>query len=110
MDYHRLSFQELKLVAKDHRPRIKQYYIKSRLELLNLLTMKNLPDSYRIEKLTIQELRAEAKAKGVPGIWKMLRSDLLELLYPSSQKNNKNDDGGKEHDDPQESECDEVRV
>ena len=105
-----MTFQELKLVAKEHRPRIKQYYIKSRLELLTLLTMAELPDSYRVQKLTIQELRAEAKVKGIPGIWKMLRSELVDVLYPSSQKDDKDDNRGKKHDDPEESESEEVGV
>ena len=102
MDVHSMSFQELKIVAKNHRPRIKQYYIKSRLELIRLLTMNELPQTYLIEKKTIQELREEARNRGfVGGIWKMSRSELVELLYPSPNENHQNDDGGKKHDYPQ---------
>lgn len=111
MDYHTMTFQELKKVARDHTPKIKQYYIKSRLELITLLTMPALPESYRIEKMTIQELRDEAKKRGhTKGIWKLLRSDLVDLLYPSTQQNNKNNDSGQKHDDPQKCDSDEIGV
>lgn len=106
-----MSLIELKKVAKEHRPRIKQYYIKSRLQLIQLLSMTELPDSYRIEKLTIQELRKEAKPKKFNvNIWNLKRSELIELLYPSSQENNKNDDSGKKHDNPQKSESQDVGI
>jgi hypothetical protein len=105
MDVHSMSFQELKIVAKNHRPRIKQYYIKSRLELIQLLTMNQLPQSYIIEKKTIQELRSEAKAKGFAGgIWKMNRADLVGLLYPGPNQNDQDNDGGQKHDYPQKGE------
>lgn len=111
MELHTLSFQELKKVAKNHTPKIKKYYIKSRLELIQLLTMPVLPDSYRIEKMTIQELRDEAKAKGhTTGIWRMLRSELVDLLYPSSQENNKDNNGGEKHNNPQKGEGEKVGV
>jgi len=96
-----MSLVELKQAAKEHRPRIKQYYIKSRIELIQLLSMTELPDSYRIAKLTIADLRKQAKERGIPvKIWNLRKKELLELLYPSSQENDKNDDSGKKHDDP----------
>jgi hypothetical protein len=105
MDIHSMTFQELKLVAKERRPRIKQYYIKSRFELIRLLSLNELPQTYLIEKKTIQELREEAKARGFAGgIWKMSRSDLVDLLYPGPNQNHQNDNGGKEHDYPQKGE------
>jgi hypothetical protein len=72
--------------------------------------MQTLPDTFRIEKLTIQELRKEAKDKNLPNIWKLRRSELIELLYPSPQQDNKNNDSGKEHDTPEKGECKKVRV
>jgi len=111
MDYHTMSLVELKKAAKEHRPRIKQYYIKSRLQLIQLLSMAELPDSYRIEKLTIEELRKEAKSKNLNvNIWNMRRSELVQLLYPSSQEDNKDNDGGKKHDDPQKCESKDVGI
>jgi hypothetical protein len=105
MDIHAMTFQELKLVAKNHRPRIKQYYIKSRVELIRLLSLNELPQTYLIEKKTIQELREEAKARGfASGVWKMNRSDLVNLLYPGPNENNQDNNGGKEHNYPQKGE------
>lgn len=111
MDYHTMSLSELKVVARDHRPRIKQYYIKSKGELIQLLSAKQLPDTMRIEKMRIQELREEARHRGyVTNIWKMRRNDLVELLYPSAQENNQNNDHTQKHDSPQEGECKNVGV
>ena len=111
MDYHSMSLAELKLAAKERRPRIKQYYIKSKLELIQILTSKNLPDSMRIEKMRIQELREEARTRGyLTSIWKMRRKDLVDLLYPNTQYNDENNDHTHKHDDPQESEGEDVRV
>jgi hypothetical protein len=75
------------------------------VELIKLLSLNELPQIYLIEKKTIQELRDEAKARGfASGIWKMTRSDLVELLYPCPNQNHQNNDGGKEHDYPQKGE------
>jgi hypothetical protein len=107
MDYHSLTFQDLKKVARDHKPKIKQYYIKSRHELIQLLTMPQLPQQFIIEKMTIQELRDEARARGHKvGIWRLLRAELVELLYPSPDQNNKNNDSGKKHDPPNKTDSD----
>lgn len=106
-----MSLVDLKQAAKTHRPRIKHYYIRSRLELIQILSMTTLPESFRIEKLTIAELRKEAKVKGITSnIWNLRRTELIELLYPSPQQNDKNDDGGKKHDDPEKSEGKNVGV
>lgn len=103
MDIHNLSLIELKQLARDHEPSIKQYYIKTRLELIKILTMKELPQSFILEKKTIAELRKEAIEKGHKQIWKLKRAELMELLYSSSQKNNQDDNHTKKHDDPKQS-------
>jgi len=106
-----MSFQELKIVAKNRRPRIKQYYIKSRVELIRLLSLNELPQAYLIEKKTIQELREEAKVRGFAnGIWKMSRTELVELLYPSTNQDNQNDDSGKKHNHPQTGETNQIGI
>lgn len=102
MDIHNLSLIELKQLARDHEPPIKQYYIKTRLELIKILTMKELPQSFVLEKKTIAELRKEAIEKGHKQIWKLKRAELMELLYPSSQKDNQNDNHTKEHNHPKQ--------
>lgn len=99
-----MSRVELIKAAKNHNPPIKQYYIKSRLELIRLLTMKELPETYILEKKTLAQLRKEATEKGHKNIWKLKKAELMELLYPSPQKNDKNDNHAEKHDDPKESE------
>jgi hypothetical protein len=95
MDYTRMSLVELKQAAKGRR--IKLYYIMKRHDLIRLLSLPELPASYRLEKLTIHELREEARQKGIRGFWTLHREDLLSLLYPSYQNGNSN-----QHEDPQD--------
>ena len=78
-----MSLVELKKVAKTRR--IKMYYTKKRAELIQLLSMPELPDSFKLEKLTIVELREEAKKRGLRGFWGLSRESLLTLLYPDGQ-------------------------
>ncbi len=104
MNYHTLSLVELKNLAKEHNPPIKHYYIKSRIDLIRLLTMDKLPDSFILEKKTIAQLRKEARDRGYTNIWKFKKVELLELLYPSSKENNHNHNHAKKHDDPEQSE------
>ena len=82
MDYTTLSLADLKKAAKGRR--IKQYYIMKRHQLIQLLSMDDLPDSYKIEKYTIHELRKQATEKGMRGFWSLHRDDLVQLLYPAS--------------------------
>lgn len=91
MDYTQMSLVELKQCAKERK--IKQYYIMKRLQLIQLLSMPELPLSFKIEKMTIHELRDEAKRKGIRGFWSLHRDELVELLYPTdgaSQQENEN--------------------
>lgn len=107
---HLLSLVELKHLAKIHNPPIKYYYIKSRLELIQILTMTEFTQEMKIEKRTIHQLRKEARDKGYLNVWKMRRPQLVELLYPSTNQNNKNDDHAQKHDNPKKGESEEVRV
>ena len=96
-----MSLADLKKVARDHKPPIKQYYIKSRLDLIRILTLTELPESFILEKKTIAQLRKEATEKGYKNIWKFRRAELMELLYPSTQQNHHDKDHTKKHDDPE---------
>ena len=78
-----MSIVELKQVAKTRR--IKMYYTKKRHELIRLLSMPDLPDAFKIEKLTIVQLREEAKNRGLRGFWGLSRDDMVHLLYPKGQ-------------------------
>ena len=75
-----MSLVELKQSAKGRR--IKQYYIMKRHQLIQLLSMDELPECFRIEKLTIHQLREQARQKGIRGFWTLHREDLVNLLYP----------------------------
>lgn len=61
------------------------YYTKKRIELIRLLSMPDLPDCFKIEKLTILQLREEAKNRGLRGFWGLSREDMVTLLYPNGQ-------------------------
>lgn len=95
-----MCLADLKKVARDHVPKIKRYYIKSRRELIELLTMPNLPQSLIIEKKTIAQLRQEAKDRGYGDIWKFKKAELIDLLYPGTEKDNKNNNHADKHDNP----------
>jgi hypothetical protein len=107
MDYHTMELVQLKEIAKQRKPKIKRYYIMSRAELIRVLSLETLPADMILEKKTIRELQEEAKAKGIPKVWSFRRHQLIEILYPhsgsSTEKHNKNDDDGKEHNDPKKS-------
>jgi len=109
-DYHSMSLIDLKHAAKNHTPKIKQYYIKSRAELIQILTMGEFTQDMIVAKKTLAQLRKEAQERKLPGIWKLRRAELVELLYSSSKQNNQNDDCGKEHNDPKQCECEKVGV
>jgi hypothetical protein len=106
MDYSVLSLIELKQHAKKRK--IKQYYIRPKEELVTLLSMPQLPESFQIEKKTIQQLRTEAQARGIKtGIWRCKRKDLVALLYSQDTDKTASDEYQKdqrdtyEHDDPE---------
>ncbi len=104
MDYHKQPLVVLQNIARNHNPPIKHYYIKTRLELIELLSMKELPESFILEKKTITQLRKEAREKGHTQIWKLKKAELIALLYPSSKQNNQDHNHTEKHDDPQKSE------
>ena len=110
MDYHSMSLTELKQAAKNHTPKIKQYYIKSRVELIRILSMTEFTDEMINSKKTIAELRKEAQDRKLPNIWKLRRAELIELLYPSSKQNNQDNNSGKEHDNPEQGNSNEIGV
>ena len=109
-NYHEMSLVELKQAAKSHTPKIKQYYIKSRTELIQILTMNEFTEDMIVAKKSVAELRKEAQERKIPGLWKLRRAELVEILYPSTKQDNEDDDSGKKHDNPEKSERQEVRV
>lgn len=105
--YASMSLVELKKVAKTRR--IKMYYTKKRHELIRLLSLPELPDSYTIEKYTIVQLRQQAKERNIGGIWKLTREQLVNVLYPLPQQHDQNNDDTHEHNSPQTQDCHQVR-
>jgi len=103
-DYNTMSLIELKQAAKGRG--IKMYYVMKRNELARLLSMNELPEEVRLQKKTIRQLREEAKARNIQGVWKYTRAELMELLYPSkktSADEDEKDHGNTyEHDDPED--------
>lgn len=83
-DYHSMSLVELKQVAKTHK--IKQYYVMKRTDLIKILTMKAIPDEFKIEKMTITQLRNIAKERGMRGYWTLHKENLIEILFPQYRK------------------------
>jgi hypothetical protein len=86
MNYSAMSLVELKQQAKGRR--IKQYYIMKRQQLIEILAMGELPQSMKIEKYTIHELRKMAKEKGMRGFWSLPRDDLVQRLFPEHNQRN----------------------
>ena len=84
-----MSLVELKQVAKTRR--IKQYYIMKRAQLIQLLSLPDLPMTFKIEKMTIHQLRDEAKKRGIRGFWLAPRERLVELLFPEYYEGNANE-------------------
>ena len=101
MDFKSMCLVDLKNAAKLHLPPIKYYYVKSRKELIDILSLPEMPQKMIKEKLRIQDLRTMAKARSIPNIWRMRRIELLELLYPDPQENDENDDDTEKHDAPE---------
>lgn len=100
--YHSMSIVELKQVAKTRK--IKMYYTKKRVELIRLLSMPELPDTYKIEKFTILQLRDQAKERGMRGFWKLTRDELVKVLYPTGELSGQVDEEAKISDDADENE------
>jgi hypothetical protein len=95
-----MSLIELKKHAKNHTPKIKQYYIKKRHELIEILNMSKLPDSFINEKKKRSEYIEEAKARGFKKLYTLKKSELIELLYPSTKQDQKDNNHAEKHDDP----------
>jgi hypothetical protein len=115
-NYNSMYLADLKLIAKTRR--IKMYYVKTKEELVSLLTLKELPQAMKVEKMTIHELRAEAKKRNVVGFWNLRRGALVELLFPNIQNVNKaapneyeeNESQADEHHQPEEHNTKQVGV
>jgi hypothetical protein len=105
LNYADMSLVELKQIAKERRY-IKLYYVLPKDELVRILSLPEPPMEMKLSKLTIKQLREEAKQRDIHGFWNLSRADLLNLLYPPLQqtatnKNQQNESHANEHNDPQ---------
>jgi len=103
-----MSIIELKQLAKERR--IKQYYIMRRAQLIDILSMQELPKAMILEKKTIIELREEAKQKGLRGFWRLTRAEILDLLYPNPQEDDKDNSKTAKHNQPESHDSNNVGV
>jgi hypothetical protein len=109
-DIHSLSLVALKQLARDHVPRIKSYYTMKRIELIQILSMKEFPEEMILAKKTIMELRKEARARGHKNVWRLRRNELMTLLYPRPKQDNENNHHTEKHDNPKSSDGEQVGV
>jgi hypothetical protein len=115
-NYSKMYLSELKLIAKTRR--IKMYYVKSKDELIELLSMKELPLEMRIEKMTNKQLQSEAKNRGITGVTGLRRPALINMLFPknenisktTSNENQEDKSQIDEHHQPEEHDPEEVRI
>ena len=113
-NYQKMYLADLKLLAKTRR--IKLYYIKTKDELVELLKMPELPLAMRIEKMTIHQLRAEAKKRGMIGYFSLRRDALVKRLFPQDvneaapNKNEEDQGEAYKHHQPEEHNTKEVGV
>jgi hypothetical protein len=113
-NYQKMYLADLKLLAKTRR--IKLYYIKTKDELIELLKMPELPLAMRIEKMTIHQLRAEAKKRGMTGYFSLRRDALVTLLFPQDvdeatpNKNEEDQGETNKHHQPEEHDTKEIGV
>ncbi len=115
-NYQKMYLADLKLIAKTRR--IKMYYVKTKDELIHLLTLPELPLAMRVEKMTIHQLRAEAKERRITGFWELRRDALVELLFPKTEyvnetppdKNQEDEGETQKHHQPEEHDPKEVGV
>ena len=116
-DLNSLPLSALKKLAKGRK--IKKYYILPKAQLVELLGMPELPSRYKIEKMTIIELRELAKNRQLRGFWGLNKEHLTHMLFP--EDNNAIENGPShqhekdhcktcKHENPENQDTDKVRV
>lgn len=109
-----MSLVELKQCAKGRR--IKQYYVMKRAQLIELLSLSELPTPMIREKMTVKQLREEAKKRGLTHFWLLNRAALLKALFPedtretTANKNEKNESNTDKHNEPEKHDAKQIGV
>ena len=116
-DLNALPLASLKKMAKGRR--IKQYYILPKARLVELLSMAELPSRYKIEKMTIIELREVARQRDLRGFWNLNKHQHTRMLFPenddaventASHQHEKNDSQAGKHENPENQDTNKVGV
>jgi len=116
-DLNALPLSSLKKMAQGRK--IKQYYILPKARLVELLSMPELPSRYKIEKMTIVELREVAKTRRLRGFWGLNKEQLTRMLFPENDdavqntpthQHEKNDGKAGKHQNPKNQDPNQVRV
>jgi hypothetical protein len=116
-DLNALPLSSLKKMAQVRR--IKQYYILPKARLVELLSMAELPSRYKIEKMTIIELRDIARQRELRGFWNLNKYQLTRMLFPenddaventASHQHEKNDSQAGKHQNPENQDTNQVRI
>ena len=118
-DLNDLPLSALKRLVVERGIKLKQYYILPKAELVRILSMPELPSRYRIEKMTIIELREVAKQRKLRGFWPLNKEQLTRMLFPeednaventASHQHEKNDGQAGKHQNPEDQDTDKVGV
>ena len=118
-DLNSLPLSALKKLVVERGLKLKNYYILPKAKLLEFLSMPELPSRYKIEKMTIVELRDLAKQRKLRGFWGLNKQQLTNVLFPeddnaientSTHQHEKNDGKTSKHQDPENQDTDKVGV
>jgi hypothetical protein len=118
-DLNALTLPALKKLIVERGIKLKQYYILPKAELIRILSMPELPSRYKIEKMTIVELREVAKSRRLRGFWPLNKEQLTRMLFPehnntventSTHQHEKNDGKAGKHENPENQDANKVRV
>jgi len=118
-DLNALPLSALKRLVVERGIKLKQYYILPKAELVRILSMPELPSRYRIEKMTIIQLRDIARQRELRGFWNLNKYQLTRMLFPenddaventASHQHEKNDSQAGKHQNPEDQDTDKVGV
>lgn len=119
-DLNSLPLSALKKMVVQRGIKLKQYYILPKAKLVELLSMPEIPLKYRIEKMTIIQLRELAQQRDLRGFWGLNKDQLIRMLFPeddvdavenaATHRHEENDGKAGKHQNPQDEDPNKVWV
>jgi hypothetical protein len=118
-DLNSLPLSALKKMVVQRGIKLKQYYILPKAKLVELLSMPEIPLKYRIEKMTIIQLRELAQQRDLRGFWGLNKDQLIRMLFPedvdaventATHRHEENDGKAGKHQNPQDEDANKVWV